>query len=212
MNGLLTTKVLHYIDLTVRKGDDSTSPKRLRPPLISKNKSEPGKARAGLMAPAQLPENNQFYDTGDTPIGAQLSNAGLTPLPGINKMNIASDTDASSFTEIGTGADLSSTGLGGEIGALTREDYFEKVRLKVERNNSVPMGTISTGGVVTVQFVINLDGTIRDLEILKPSTNEVFNRQALKAVRDSVPFPKPPPYLFKEPFLFPQLNIYYHVY
>ncbi len=210
MNGLLDTKVLHYIDLTVRKGDDSESRKRLRPPLIVKNKGGPDKAQASLMVPTQAPKNTRLYNEGDTPVSAYSSNAGIVPLPEINKVDISSDVDVSTFSEIGSGAGLTSIGLGGIKGAITIEDYLEKVRRKVERNNRFPMGKMRIRGFVKVQLVINLDGTIRDLKILIPSTQEVYNRQALKAVRNSEPFEKPPPYIFKNPIQIP-LNFHYYL-
>ena len=211
MNGLLTTEVLEYIDLTIRKGDESSDRKMLRPPPIFKNKGKPDKAKATLMTPVQLPENSQFYNDGAESIKGRLSNAGTVPLPGANKMSFGSGTEKFSFKEIGNGAGLSSSGLGGSGGALTKEEYIEMVRLKVERNNRFPMEAKKRGGVVTVQFVINLDGTLRNLIILKPSPVEALNIQALKAVRDSAPFRKPPPYIFKKPILIP-MDVFFNVY
>ncbi len=199
MNGLLTTEVLQYIDLTVRSGEDITSRKRLRPPPIVKKRGKATNATASLMTPIQVPESNHLYNAGDTPVSASLPNTGIAPLPSMSKMNVASYTDDSSFEKIGSGASLSSIGLGGGGGGLTREDYIEMVRLKVERHNKSPMDSTRTGGVVTVQFVINLDGTIQQLHILIPSQKEVFNNQALKAVRESAPFKKPPPSIFSGP-------------
>lgn len=189
MNGLLDTDMLHYIDLTIRKGEDSSSRKMLRPPLVSKNEGKSGKVRAILMTPAQIPDNTlRFTDN--------------------------SVMDNSSSTGIGSGTGFSSSGSGGGGSIVTREDYIEMVRLKIERNTRFPPGDIQKrrGGVVTVQFVINLDGTIRDLKILKPSPIEGLNRQALHAVRDSAPFMKPPPYLYKEPVLYGPLDVNFIVY
>ena len=56
-------------------------------------------------------------------------------------------------------------------------------------------------GKVILSFVINLEGVIRDLKIVKPSPHEVLNQAALQAVRDCNPFMKPPPRLFKEDIL-----------
>ena len=211
MNGLLTTEVLHYIDLTVRRGEDSSSRKILRPPPIVKEESKSGKAKPGMMAPIQVPESNHSYMAGDTPISEHISNADIVPLPGINKMNLTSKIDDSAFSKIGSGAGLSSIGLGDEGGALTREDYIEMVRRKVERTNQPPEVQMRTSGVVTVQFLINLDGTIDNLQIWIPSPTEAFNRCALEAVRNSAPFTKPPPSLYSDPVSV-KFNVYYHIY
>ena len=189
MNGLLTTEVLHYIDLTIRKTEDTSSRKILRPPLLFKNKSKPGKVETNLMKPVQIPENNQPFSTNNNPIQAKLSDAGTEPFSGAKNI------------KIGSGIGNSTSGLGESGGGTsTKDGYMEMVRLKIERNNKIPPEAIRRrrGGVVTLQFVINLDGTIRDLKIIKPSPMEVLNRQALKAVRDSAPFIKPPSYIFKE--------------
>jgi TonB family protein len=211
VNGLLTTEVLHYIDLTVRRGEDSSSRKIMRPPPIIKDENKSGKAIPDMATPIQVPERNNSYIEGDTPISEHISNAGVVPLPGINKMNLTSEIDDSTLPSIGSSAGLSSVGLGTDGGALTREQYIEMVRRKVERMNQFPDEQKRTSGVVTVQFLINLDGTIDDLQIWVPSPIEAFNQHALKAVRDSAPFMKPPPSLYSNPVPV-KFNVFYNLY
>lgn len=83
--------------------------------------------------------------------------------------------------EFGSGEGLISSGLetGGE-NVFTGEGYLEMVRWRIERNNKFTREAAlkRRGGVVLIKFVINLDGTISNLQILKPSSMEVLNRQA----------------------------------
>lgn len=103
-------------------------------------------------------------------------------------------------SEAGAGlGSFSGGGIGG--GAMTQEGYLEMVNMKVQRTNKYPPGANEKRreGVVLVSFIINLsDGTIRDLKILKPCPYQELNDQALKSIRDSAPFLKPPQHLFKK--------------
>jgi len=96
------------------------------------------------------------------------------------------------------GDSLFSTGLMEGVGLPTKQDYYEMVRLKIERHKKYPEEAKHKEGKVVVSFVINLEGYVRDLRIEKPSPHQVLNEAALQAVRDSNPFLRPPPRLFKE--------------
>ncbi len=89
------------------------------------------------------------------------------------------------------------------IGMPTKEDYYEMVRLRIERHKKYPdeAASMHKQGTVILSFVINLEGIMRNLKIVKPSSHEVLNEAALQAVRDCNPFLKPPPRLFKEDIL-----------
>jgi protein TonB len=87
----------------------------------------------------------------------------------------------------------------GVAGVSSGMDYKEMVLLRIERAKKYPKDAQGKyqEGMVSLSFVINPDGTIRDLKIIKPSPYKALNDAALQAVRDSVPFPKPPPGIFK---------------
>jgi protein TonB len=93
-----------------------------------------------------------------------------------------------------------SAGLTGGIGLPTKQDYYEMVRLRIEREKKYPKEAESMHkeGKVVLSFVINLEGFVRDLTIVKPCPHEVLNQAAVQAVRDSNPFSRPPPRLFKD--------------
>ena len=88
-------------------------------------------------------------------------------------------------------------------GLPSKQDYYEMVRLRIDRQKKYPKEAYSMHkeGTVTLSFVINLEGVIRDLKIVKPSLHKVLNEAALQAVRDSNPFSRPPPRLFKDDIL-----------
>ena len=89
------------------------------------------------------------------------------------------------------------------IGLPTKQDYYEMVRLKIDRQKKYPneAASMHKEGKVILSFVINLEGVIRNLKIVKPSPYEVLNEAALQAVRDSNPFLRPPPRLFTDDIL-----------
>jgi protein TonB len=106
-------------------------------------------------------------------------------------------------TKIDPGDILISSSLTERGGLPTKQDYYEMVRLKIDRQKKYPdeAASMHKEGKVILSFVINLEGVIRDLKIVKPSPHEVLNEAALQAVRDSNPFLRPPSRLFKDDIL-----------
>ncbi|WP_299976627.1 energy transducer TonB [Desulfobacula sp.] len=83
---------------------------------------------------------------------------------------------------------------------LTKNDYFDMLRLKIESNKKYPdtARLKYIEGRVEINFIIAKDGRISDLKIVKPARHNSLNKAALKAVKDSAPFSVPPSNLFKE--------------
>jgi len=66
---------------------------------------------------------------------------------------------------------------------------------QVKRNWLIPLNAMSQSGRVVITFYVMRDGTLRDLQIVKPSSIESFNSAALNALRMSNPVaPLPPEY------------------
>ena len=107
------------------------------------------------------------------------------------------DLDQVSFGQGDT--QLSSSLMEGIGGMSNKDDYYEMIRLKIDQKKKWIKETDGTfkEGVVTLGFVIDLEGNIRGLKIVKPSPYRSLNEAALQAVRDSIPFLKPPHNLFK---------------
>ena len=104
------------------------------------------------------------------------------------------------------GADGAAVGIAdwnpGALGSfVTRDDYFEMVRLKIESKKKYPTAAKNRQieGRVGVRFVITADGFISSVELVKAGTYEPLNEAALQAVRAASPLPPPPRKLFSGP-------------
>lgn len=132
-------------------------------------------------------------------------------IPRLKPMKLESadkDLPDSLMEQISTSALLNESGLdvtawdpgaGIDIGNyVTRNDYFEMVRLRIESHKEYPemarMRYIE--GRTTVAFLIMPDGAISELEIIKSSRKKALDQAAISAVRKASPFPRPPRKLF----------------
>lgn len=84
---------------------------------------------------------------------------------------------------------------------LTRKDYFDMLRLKIETHKKYPPKARAKfiEGRVGLQFKINPDGSISDLAVIRPARHNSLNRAAVRAVEASAPFTRLPGQLFTEP-------------
>jgi protein TonB len=143
-----------------------------------------------------IPRPPQLSKEDDKP--KKLKETQVTPiqLPDVNQLRL------------GRGDSRISSSLMEGVTRLTKEDYYEMVRLRIDREKKYPQeadGSYKEGRVI-LSFMINLDGSIRDLKIVKPSPYKDLNEAALQAVMNSVPFSKPPSSLFKDSFMI-ELNV-----
>ncbi|MBN2443897.1 MAG: hypothetical protein JXJ04_21220, partial [Spirochaetales bacterium] len=61
MNGLLTTDVLEYIDLSIRKTEDTSGRRMLHPPRILKNRAKADRIKSSLITPERVSVNSKLY-------------------------------------------------------------------------------------------------------------------------------------------------------
>jgi periplasmic protein TonB len=103
---------------------------------------------------------------------------------------------------------LSSNLFEGVSGLAKGEDYKEMVLRRIERVKKYPKDADGTykEAVVSLSFIINPDGTVSNLKIVRPCPYNSLNHAALQAVKDSIPFPKPPTNIYKGGVLIP-LNL-----
>ena len=83
----------------------------------------------------------------------------------------------------------------------TSSDYFEMVRLRIERYKKYPLParTRQIEGRTTVRFMITPDGEVLNLKVMRRSRSSILDRAAINAIKKSAPFPRPPSHLFKGP-------------
>lgn len=104
--------------------------------------------------------------------------------------------------ELATAASPSQTGTAeidqdAQSGDFSRmpPDYIQKVLWIIEQHKQYPYEARVNGieGSVTVGFIIQRDGNLSTLELLKPSPFQILNTTAMSVVRKSAPFPPLPP-------------------
>jgi protein TonB len=80
-------------------------------------------------------------------------------------------------------------------------DYFSMVRMMIENHKQYPYAARKRQieGRVVLRFVIDSDGSAKELSVIGSSNYQILDEAALRAVRDSSPFPGPPEKFFKGP-------------
>lgn len=74
------------------------------------------------------------------------------------------------------------------------DEFLSKIRLAISNNNPYPRIARIRGleGEITVEFILNIDGSLEGLKILNSTAGDILNKNALKAVSDaSRYFPTP---------------------
>ncbi|MBF0389077.1 MAG: energy transducer TonB [Desulfamplus sp.] len=83
---------------------------------------------------------------------------------------------------------------------LLAKAYFNSMRLMIEKNKRYPQMARRRNqeGSVRVRFLIDSNGNVNSLEIVKGCSYESLNNAALEAVRKASPFTKPPASISKD--------------
>jgi len=81
-----------------------------------------------------------------------------------------------------------------------RMDYLDMVRLKIESRKQYPPFSRQRNmeGMVTVEFMIGVDGFISGLIVVRSSGFASLDEAAVAAVNSAAPFPPPPDKYFKQ--------------
>lgn len=89
----------------------------------------------------------------------------------------------------------------GNPGLLSKKDYIDMIRMKIESSKIYPVNARNrmVEGFVTVRFTVTLDGQTSSVSIARSSGNHLLDQAAINAVNDSGPFAQPPASLFKAP-------------
>ena len=72
--------------------------------------------------------------------------------------------------------------------------HFSYIRDQILKNLTYPPIAQKMGwkGKVTVSFVIREDGSAENIRVVESSGYEILDAHAVKTIRNSQPFPKPP--------------------
>lgn len=84
---------------------------------------------------------------------------------------------------------------------LTRKDYLDMLRMKIERSKQYPEDARKRyiEGRVTVRFTLTSDGQVSSVSSVRLSGNSSLDQAAINAVYSAAPFARPPSGLFKGP-------------
>ncbi|MDZ7833441.1 MAG: energy transducer TonB [Desulfobacterales bacterium] len=101
----------------------------------------------------------------------------------------------------GLSADVAEWSPPGAANYLTKGDYFDMLRLKIESKKKYPPSAQKRQieGRVVVGFTIDPDGRVTSAEIVRSSRHSALDRAALDAVKSAAPFPRPPSKMFDGP-------------
>ena len=101
----------------------------------------------------------------------------------------------------GLSADAAEWSPMGAANYLTKGDYFDMLRLKIESNKKYPQSAQKRQieGRVIVGFTLNPAGQVTSAEIVQSSRHSALDQAALNAVKTASPFPRPPANLFDGP-------------
>ncbi|MFH2065359.1 MAG: energy transducer TonB [Pseudomonadota bacterium] len=112
-------------------------------------------------------------------------------------------TEAIGIPDVGgLNANISQWQPGGASEYMTRKEYFDMLRMRVESRKKYPDNARKRQieGSVKVGFSVETDGNVSDVKVLKTSRHPDLDHAALIAVKDAAPFPYPPAGLFDGPF------------
>ncbi len=84
---------------------------------------------------------------------------------------------------------------------LTKGEYFDMLRLKIESKKQYPKSAQKrqAEGRVVVGFTLAPNGEIDTVKVVESSQHPALDRAALQAVKKAGPLPRPPSFLFDGP-------------
>ncbi len=90
---------------------------------------------------------------------------------------------------------------GNHVEFTSAKEYFEMVNLRIHSAKKYPESAKSNHleGRVKVEFVLQTDGSLISIKIVKSSQHRNLDDAAVEAIKNASPFPSPPSFIFKEP-------------
>jgi len=156
--------------------------RRYNPPIINDTKAVNVQHRQTQFTPIK-PIKNQIPKDFHQKINAP-SVPGTPDIPDIGNLQVANWTPVAATESY-----------------FTKKDYFDMVRMRIESNKKYPSRARfrNIEGHVKVSFEIITKGMVQSVKVEKSSGKNILDNAAIDAVKNSSPFPLPPPSLFKLP-------------
>lgn len=88
---------------------------------------------------------------------------------------------------------------GPPVNYKTSSSYLDMVLLRIEHHKKYPDAARirQIEGRTSIHFVIEPDGNVSSIDIMKSAGNRALDKAAVNAVREASPFPRPPAHLFR---------------
>ncbi|HEY9162493.1 MAG TPA: energy transducer TonB [Desulfomonilia bacterium] len=159
------------------------------------NKEEPPKKPEEAPRKSSIPETPPVVklpgasNLETSPAGAEMPDQGKDVKEGSPGIAGGTPEGTGTNSSIGNGEDGMESAR-----AKYLNEHFAYIRNKILNNVSYPDPAKRKGwqGKVLLSFVITADGSVRELKVLKSSGFALLDRSAIKTVRDTAPFPRPP--------------------
>ena len=122
----------------------------------------------------------------------------------VSRKPVVSDFETLAWTEVkqSSGMETASRSASSVYGSA--RDYFSMVRMAIESRKQYPSAARrrQIQGRVVVRFVIESNGTVNEVSLVKASPHPLLDEAALAAVKACSPFPPPPARFFSGPVPF----------
>lgn len=177
------------------KGDPKTAPAPKRDEVKTRGTEQPKPVVAKqeqVMAQKTVPQ--QVTATSDTaaesqaPFAAKPVIASTQPAAGSSSSTNITKAEGKTFSAYGQGKPSE------EMKQSYLREHFAYIRNIVQKKLSYPKIARQMGweGKVIIAFVVRTDGHARDITIMEGSGIELLDRNAVVAVQNASPFPRPP--------------------
>jgi protein TonB len=177
--GLYRSGIVRYIEVSL---EDLSKPfyRNLPRPIRRPQEIEPPKdVQKVIVTPQRIPriEPAKIDPVDTTASNSCVETIGVPHLAGNGSGGICSIGEIVGATEFSTA-----------------KSYYEMVVLKIEARKKYPESakTSMQEGRVTVGFTLTLQGTVKNVKVVRPCQHTVLNEAAVQAVKDAAPFPRPP--------------------
>jgi periplasmic protein TonB len=197
MTGLYKPKTADYIELEMRTEEKQFKRTIPMPPQRKKSTMHSNREpiKPILSMPVEKPNAPPKAPRTSTPRPSVVEPIPMPQRPNMSKPKPLAWKPAFNKPDAVITSETTSSGYG------SLEDYFSMVRMMIENHKQYPHGALMrrAEGRVVVRFVLLADGNVRDISVVKSSRNKLLDEAALAAVRESLPFPRPPKKLFVVP-------------